>query len=54
MNAIPKFTNLENQQDFSQPLENLFSDIIATDTTGDGVGTDNMTAIIIYFTMNIN
>ena len=53
MQAIPKFNNFENEQDFSQPLETLFSDIIAPDTTGDGIGTDNMTAIIIYFINNI-
>jgi len=30
------------------PVENMFEDICA-DTTADGAGTDNMTAILIHF-----
>ena len=58
MKIIPNFNNLENLKDFSQPLESLFSDIIAPDNTGgmdgEGIGTDNMTAIVVYFKSNIN
>ena len=53
MNSKTNFNQMENEKDFSIPIEELFCDIIAPDTTGDGIGTDNMTAIIIYFTENI-
>jgi len=34
------------------PLEKMFDDILAPNTD-DGIGTDNMTAICIYFPDNI-
>ena len=34
------------------PVEDMFSEILAT-STEDGIGTDNMTAILIYFHKNM-
>jgi len=31
----------------------MLADILAPDTNGDGTGTDNMTAILIYFHKNM-
>ena len=35
-----------------KPIEELFESIIAKNTTGNGYGTDNMTAILIWFPDN--
>jgi len=46
--------NLENETGLSKPVVDMFSEIMAYDTRENGgIGTDNMTAILIYFTENI-
>lgn len=44
------FTNKSNT---TKPVEDMLADILAPDTNGDGTGTDNMTAILIYFHKNM-
>ena len=38
----------------SQPLKQMFKEILAPDTKDEmGIGTDNMTAVLIYFPNNM-
>jgi len=40
------------KKNISKPVEDVFSEILADDTS-DGIGTDNMTAVLIYFPKNM-
>jgi len=35
-----------------KPIEQLFDQIIARNTAGNAIGTDNMTAILVWFPEN--
>lgn len=41
-----------NKANICKPVEDMLSDILAPNTD-DGIGTDNMTAILIYFPKNM-
>lgn len=49
---VASIENFGNKQILSQPIEEVFTEILAP-STEDGVGTDNMTAILIYFPDNL-
>lgn len=40
------------KSNISKPVEGMLGDILAP-TTDDGIGTDNMTAVLIYFPKNM-
>ena len=45
--------SLDNESELSKPIEEMFSEILAKNIGDDGKGTDNMTAILVYFHDNI-
>ena len=49
---VASIENFRNKQILSQPVEDVFAEILAP-STEDGIGTDNMTAILIYFPDNL-
>jgi len=50
---IKDLESLDNVKDLSKPVEEMFSEILAKNIGDDGKGTDNMTAILVYFHDNL-
>ena len=51
---IKKIESLDRVEELSKPVEEMFSEILAKYVGGDNAGTDNMTAILVYFHDNLN
>ena len=52
INSVIK--SLEKVDELSKPVEEMFGEILAKYIGGDNAGTDNMTAILVYFHENLN
>ena len=50
---IKDLNSLDTVSDLSKPVEEMFSEILAKNIGDDGKGTDNMTAILVYFHDNL-
>jgi serine/threonine protein phosphatase PrpC len=49
---INNLKSLDDTRSLSWPLEETFDEIIADSASGDHIGTDNMTGIIVYLNCN--
>jgi len=49
---LDKYKCAENKELMSKPVEELFGEIIAPRIERESLGTDNMTAILVYFHNN--